>query len=293
MGGAVLVTGAAKGIGRACALRLDQAGFDVFAGVRKAVDGADLRSEAAGITPVLLDVTDAESIDRALAEVQAAAPGGLAGLVNNAGLAVAAPVEFLPSDELRRQLEVNVIGQVAVTRVALPLLRRGGGRVVNMGSIAGRIAFPFMGPYAASKFALRALTDALRLELRPSGLAVVLIEPGTIATPIWGTAVEAGDALTARLPAVAIDRYGGAIDAVRRRAAANTTGGLPPEVVAEVVLTALTTARPKPRYLVGRDAKMASVLEHVPDRLRDRILAGRIKRRDPGPATEPVVAPEP
>jgi NAD(P)-dependent dehydrogenase (short-subunit alcohol dehydrogenase family) len=293
MGGAVLVTGAAKGIGRACALRLHQAGFDVFAGVRKAVDGAGLRAEAAGITPVLLDVTDAESIDRAVAEVAAAAPAGLAGLVNNAGLAVAAPVEFLPSDELRRQLEVNVIGQVAVTRVALPLLRRGGGRVVNMGSIAGRIAFPFMGPYAASKFALRALTDALRLELRPSGLAVVLIEPSAIATPIWATAIEAGDALQARLPAVAIDRYGGAIDAVRRRAAANTTGGLPPEVVAEAVLTALTTARPKPRYLVGRDAKVAAVLEHVPDRLRDRILTGSVRRRDPAPATEPVVAPEP
>jgi NAD(P)-dependent dehydrogenase (short-subunit alcohol dehydrogenase family) len=170
-----------------------------------------------------------------------------------------------------------------------------------MGSIAGRVAFPFMGPYSASKFALRALTDALRLELRPSGLAVVLIEPSAIATPIWGTAIEAGDALRARLPAVAVERYGAAIDAVRRRAAANTTDGLPPELVAETVLTALTTARPKPRYLVGRDAKVVAVLERLPDRLRDRIIAGRVRARPevapaptPEPAsTSPQVAPEP
>jgi NAD(P)-dependent dehydrogenase (short-subunit alcohol dehydrogenase family) len=238
-------------------------------------------------------VTDAEAIERAVAEVEAAAPGGLAGLVNNAGLAVAAPVEFLPSDELRRQLEVNVVGQVAVTRAALPLLRRAQGRIVNMGSIGGRIAMPFIGPYSASKFALRAITDSLRLELRPWGLHVVLIEPGAIATPIWATAIEAGDALRARLPAAATERYGAALDAARRRAAANTTGGLPPEAVAEVVLTALTTAHPRPRYLVGRDARIAAVVERLPDRLRDRLIAGRAPSAGRPPRSVPADAPGP
>src|SRR5712691_5002789 len=181
--GAVVITGAASGIGEACALHLDKLGFCVFAGVRREVDGAALQGKASErLTPLLLDVTDAASIRFA---VEIVATGvvetGLAGLVNNAGITVAGPLEFLPVSELRRQLEVNVIGQVAVTQAFLPLLRRGQGRIVNMGSLAGRIATPFIGPYHASKFAMEALTDSLRMELRRWGMHVSLIEPGFIA----------------------------------------------------------------------------------------------------------------
>src|SRR6266568_4897165 len=162
--GSVVVTGASTGIGEACALRLDRRGFRVFAGVRREVDGGALKQKASSrLTPILLDVTDASSIKSAAAAVVAAlGEEGLSGLVNNAGIAIAGPLEFLPIDELRRQFEVNVIGQIAVTQAFLPLLRKGHGRIVNMGSIAGKSALPFTGPYCASKFALEALTDSLR-----------------------------------------------------------------------------------------------------------------------------------
>ena len=175
--GAVVVTGASSGIGRACALHLAALGLQVFAGVRRAEDGAALQAaSSARLTPMLLDVADETSI-RAATDTITAAVGeaGLAGLVNNAGIGVAGPLEFLPLAEFRTQLEVNVTGQLAVTQALLPLLRQGRGRIVNMGSIGGRIAAPFVGPYSASKFALEALTDALRMELRPWGLHVAIV----------------------------------------------------------------------------------------------------------------------
>ena len=175
----VLVTGASSGIGLASALRLAGAGWRVYGGVRTAADADALRQH--GIEPVELDVTDAAQIDAATAAVGPE----LDGLVDNAGIAVAAPLELVPLDELRRQLEVNVVGQIAVLQAVLPALRRARGRVVLMGSIGGRSALPFLGPYAASKHALEALADSLRVELRPFGLAVSIVEPGSIATPIW------------------------------------------------------------------------------------------------------------
>ncbi len=177
--GAVLITGASTGIGAACALHLDRLGFRVWAGVRRPSDGEALVGQASRqLTPIILDVTDSNSIAAALAGVGAGAGGdSLAGLVNNAGIVVAAPVEILPIAELRTQLEVNVIGLVAVTQAALPLLRLGRGRVVNIGSISGRMATPVIGAYAASKFAVEALTDALRVEVQPWGIDVALIEP--------------------------------------------------------------------------------------------------------------------
>src|SRR3972149_6942761 len=185
--GAVVVTGASTGIGRACVQRLDTMGFRVFGGVRREVDGESLKSETSDrVTPILIDVTDSVSIASA-AEVVAAAVGeaGLAGLVNNAGIPVPGPLEFLPLEDIRRQLEVNVIDQIAVTQAFLPLLRKGRGRIVNVGSIAGKFATPFLGPYTASKHAMEGLSDALRQELRPWGIHVALVEPGSIATPIW------------------------------------------------------------------------------------------------------------
>jgi NAD(P)-dependent dehydrogenase (short-subunit alcohol dehydrogenase family) len=290
--GTVLVTGASKGIGRATALHLERLGFSVLAGVRREADAAALRSAAGGrLTPVLLDVTDAGAI-RGAAAAAAAAAGerGLAGLVNNAGIAVAAPLEFLPSDELRRQLEVNVVGQLAVTRELLPLLRRGRGRIVNLGSVADRLATPFLGPYAASKFALRALSDSLRMELRRHGVEVVLIEPGVIATPIWSTSIAAGETLHRRLPPELDRYYGRALERVRARAEQAGRTGLDPDVVARAIAHALTTSRPRARYLVGRDARTAALVAALPDRVRDRLIAGaRRPPREPDvPASPPA-----
>src|SRR5574341_29762 len=178
----IVITGASTGIGEACALYLDELGYRVFAGVRRPSDGETLKAKAsARLTPVVMDVTDVASIDRAVETVkQAVGSVGLAGLVNNAGIGVGGPLEVVPLADLRKQFEVNVIGQVAVTQAFLPLLRQGRGRIVNMGSIAGRVVMPFMGPYSASKFALEALTDAMRLEFQPWGIQVSIVEPGAI-----------------------------------------------------------------------------------------------------------------
>lgn len=199
---AVVVTGASSGIGEACVLRLDGLGFRVFAGVRRQQDGDALRRKASErLAPVMLDVTDLLSAQSASDSVAAATGGvGLAGLVNNAGTAVAAPIEFLPLGELRRQLEVNVVGQIAVTQAFLPLLRQGSGRIMNIGSVSGRIASPLLGAYTASKFAMEGLTDTLRRELSPWGVAVSIVEPGRIATPIWEKSLKVADELLDALP---------------------------------------------------------------------------------------------
>jgi NAD(P)-dependent dehydrogenase (short-subunit alcohol dehydrogenase family) len=269
----VLVTGASSGIGEACALRLARAGWRVFAGVRRGEDAERLGSR--GTTPLRLDVTDADQI----AAAADAIGERLDGLVNNAGIALAAPLEFVPLDELRRQLDVNVVGQVAVTQAVLPALRRARGRIVNVGSIAGRSALPFLGPYAASKFALEAITDSLRVELRRWGIEVVVVEPASIATPIWKRSAARADELANGLPPEFTELYGEAIAVVRGAAAATDARAEPPERVAEVVEHALTAERPKTRYLVGRDARRRARLERLPDRLRDRLLLRALARR--------------
>jgi NAD(P)-dependent dehydrogenase (short-subunit alcohol dehydrogenase family) len=248
-----LVTGASSGIGQACAARLARNGWRVLAGVRREGDAPD------GTEEVLLDVTDADQIQAAAAGVD-----DLHGLVNNAGIAVAAPLEFLEPDRFRRQLDVNVIGQVAVTQAFLPALRRARGRIVFVGSIAGRSALPFLGPYAASKHALEAVADSLRVELRPFGVSVSIVQPGSIKTPIWTR--ERPDP-----PPESMALYGDRINAFRQIALRRGAGGAPPEDVAKVIEQALTAERPHTRYLVGRDAKLRAGFERLPDRLRDRI----------------------
>jgi NAD(P)-dependent dehydrogenase (short-subunit alcohol dehydrogenase family) len=256
----VLVTGASSGIGEACALRLARHGWRVLAGVRKPGDGP------AGIEEVLIDVTDEEQVRAAAGRVDE-----LYGLVNNAGIAIASPLEAIPLDELRRQLEVNVIGQVAVTQALLPALRRARGRVVFVGSIAGRSALPFLAPYAASKHAVEAIGDSLRMELSPWGIHVAVVEPGSIATPIWTKGAATADSIQERMPADTAGLYRARMDAFGRAAAAAGRRGVPPDVVAEVVEQALTAESPKTRYLVGRDAKLRAAFERLPDRWRDRV----------------------
>jgi len=273
--GAVVVTGASTGIGKTCALHLDKLGFQVFAGVRKEADGDALKREASTrLTPVFLDITDAASI-ASVADTVAAAVGdsGLVGLVNNAGIAVVSPLEFLPITELRHQLEVNAIAQIAVTQAFLPLLRQSKGRIVNIGSIIGRMAMPFLGSNSASKFAMEAFTDVLRMELRPWGISVSIIEPGYVATPIWEKAVAVANKSARNLPQQAHVLYGEAIAAAGKSAIKSGKAGIQAEVVAQAVAHALTAKRPKTRYLVGRDAKFVAVLiKFLPDRIRDWVV---------------------
>jgi NAD(P)-dependent dehydrogenase (short-subunit alcohol dehydrogenase family) len=255
-----LITGASSGIGQACAVQLVSSGWRVLAGVRRAGEAPD------GTEEVLLDVTAADQI-RAAADLV----DQLDGLVNNAGIAIAAPVEFVSPEELRHQLEVNLVGQVAVTQAFLPALRRAKGRIVFMGSIAGRSALPFLSPYAASKHALEAVADSLRLELRPFGIHVSIVEPGSIKTAIWARSAQRADELIAASDGELGDLYGERIAAFRQIALERGAAGAPAEKVAKVVLEALTVERPHTRYLIGRDARLRAGFERLPDRLRDRI----------------------
>jgi NAD(P)-dependent dehydrogenase (short-subunit alcohol dehydrogenase family) len=278
---AVVVTGASSGIGEASALQLATLGFDVFAGVRKEADGERLRSESDGkVVPLSIDVTDQDSISAAAGRVtEAVGERGLAGLVNNAGVAISAPLEFIPIKDLRQQLEINLIGQVAVTQAFLGLIRAGRGRIVNVSSIGGRIALPFAGPYAASKFGIEAISDSLRRELRPWGIEVSVIEPGSVATKIWDKGTAKARELSENLPAEGMELYGGAIAKMQRLAAETAARGMPPEEVAKDVIRDLTAPKPKTRYLVGRDAKMrARVSALVSDRTFDRLVARTLEK---------------
>ena len=255
-----LVTGASSGIGAACAVRLAGAGWRVLAGVRRAGDAP------AGTEEILLDVTNEDHVRVAAERIEE-----LHGLVNNAGIAIAIPLEFIPLEELRRQFEVNVVGQVAVTQAFLPHLRRSRGRIVFIGSIAGQSALPFLGSYAASKHALEAVADTLRVELRPFGIHVSLVQPGTIKTPIWTKSAAVADELANGAGAELAGLYGERIAAFRKVAQTRGAKGASPDEVARVVEEALTTERPRTRKLVGLDAKLRAGVERLPDRLRDRV----------------------
>jgi NAD(P)-dependent dehydrogenase (short-subunit alcohol dehydrogenase family) len=277
----VLISGASTGIGRASAIRLANAGWDVVAGVRKEADGESVRAESPErITPVILDVTDADTI-ASTAEAVRTAVGerGLAGLVNNAGVTVQGPLEFLPIEDLRRQLEVNVTGQIAVTQAMLPEIRKATGRIVNMGSVGGRVAHPFIGPYHASKFAIEALTDSLRKELRPWGIQVVVVEPGSMATEIWEKGAGAANDQLEKLLPRGRELYGQMLEKVRQVAVKTGERGGSPDKVAKVVENALTTNRPRPRYLVGPDAIAQVALNALlPARAFDAVEARYLER---------------
>jgi NAD(P)-dependent dehydrogenase (short-subunit alcohol dehydrogenase family) len=267
--GTVLVTGASTGIGEATVLQLATLGFDAVGAVRKDEDAE--RLEGRGIRTVRLDVTNADQIAAARDSL---ADTPLAGLVNNAGIAVAAPLEFLPIDRLRQQLEVNLIGQAAVTQAFLPALRSTRGRIVMVSSIGGRVALPLVSPYNASKFGLEGLSDSLRRELRGHGVDVILIEPGGVKTPIWNKAEKLADDMLEDVPPEAERVYGKLIAAVRAgtREIATKTGS-EPRAVAEAIGTALTSSRPRTRYVVGGDAKTRARMARVlPDRVMDRLI---------------------
>ena len=263
MRGTMVISGASTGIGRATALRLAGLGFDVLAGVRRESDAPE------GTTPVLLDVTDGDAIEALATRV---GTGPLAGLVNNAGVGVGGPVEHISLADWRRQFEVNLFGHVAITRALIPALRAGRGRIVNIGSIGGRTALPFAAPYTASKFAMHAFSDSLRVELHADGIRVALIEPGSIATEIWRKGDDTADQIEADLSPELRDRYRRGLAGARRATARAARTAIPPEKVAGVVEHALTARRPRGRYVVGADARIQALAAHLPAAATDRLL---------------------
>jgi NAD(P)-dependent dehydrogenase (short-subunit alcohol dehydrogenase family) len=270
----ILVTGASSGIGEACALRFDRLGWEVFAGVRRDEDGSRLEAGSSGrLVALRLDVTDEDSVEAAAAKIGAKVGAlGLTALVNNAGIALGGPVEYLAIEDWRRQFEVNVIGQVTVTKAMLPLIRPSAsrGRIVFIGSIGGRMASPFIAPYSASKHAIEAIAESMRHELADSGIRTVVVEPGAVRTPIWDKGQSTADDLESTLSPEAMQRYRGALAGLRKAMEFQERTGVEPAVVAKVVERAVTSPRPAARYLVGRDAKaMAVAARLLPDRARD------------------------
>jgi NAD(P)-dependent dehydrogenase (short-subunit alcohol dehydrogenase family) len=268
----VLITGASTGIGRAAALRLDAAGWKVFAGVRKESDAEALRGAGSELlTPLMLDVTDAGQIALAAERIAAETQDGLDGLVNNAGVAIPGPLETLSIDDFRRQIEVNMTGHVAVTQAMLPSIRTARGRIVFISSIGGRVALPLTGAYHAAKFGIEAVGDIFRQELRPWGISVSIVEPGSIDTPIW----ERGERTTDELATPEREAlYGKVVDRYRKVIKDTAERGIPPEKVAKVIEHALSADRPRARYLVGLEAKLGARLKLLlPTPVFDRIVA--------------------
>lgn len=283
---AVLITGASTGIGKEATLRLARKGCYVFAGVRNQ-DAAraleqSLEADAKGaIEAVQLDVTKPKSVEKALKVIsEKVGADGLIGLVNNAGIAVAGPIEVVPMEKIQEQFEVNVFGAIRMTQAALPLLRHGKGRIVNMSSISGRIATPGLGIYSASKFALEAVSDALRRELLSQNLHVALVEPGPIRTPIWEKAEGQSLGLKRELSADHEKLYGDMVVQIEKVARKTPKKARPASDVADAVAHALLAEKPKSRYLVGGEMKAVSWLANVaPDAVLDRLLMSQFGLR--------------
>lgn len=271
-----LVTGASTGIGRATALHLDRAGWRVFAGVRREEDADSLRvGGSERLVPSMLDVTDPDQVSAAAERIcSAVGEAGLDGLVNNAGIGLLGPLETLPIEDFRRTVEVNLIAHVAVTQALLPQVRAARGRIVFVSSVGGRMAMPFGSPYHAAKFGLEAVADSLRRELRPWGIEVVSIEPGSIDTPIWARANRAAEEIAARTPAAQEALYGSMLERFDAAVGRTASRGIPPERAARTIARALTSRRPRTRYPVGTDARTQMLAARfLPDRLLDRAIA--------------------
>lgn len=272
-----VVTGAATGIGWATAKVLLERGFRVFGNVLSAADADRLRGEFGAFgdafAPLIFDITDEAAVRTAAREVEAALDGAtLTGLVNNAGVSVAGPLLHVPVQAFRRQLEVNLTGAVIVTQAFAPLLgaagqrRRDPGRIVNISSLAGRNGIPFMGPYVASKFGLEGLSEALRRELLPFGVDVIVVAPGAVATPIWKEEPMAAGDPAYEAPIAAMQAYSRDL----------APKGLPPERIGEVIHEALTTARPKVRYTVSPSPLQTLLGDWLPRRTADRLIGRRL-----------------
>lgn len=277
----VLISGASTGMGAATARELARRGYHVLAGVRRQADAETLRTT--NLEPVILDITDPEQIAAVAGRIAAdPARRPLRAVVNNAGIAINAPVELLSMAEWRRQFEVNFFGHVALTQAVLPQLHASSGRVVNISSIGGKIAMPTYGAYAGAKFAMEAMSDALRRELAPHGVQVVVVEPGGVRTEMTGHGIERANSTLDALSPAERDRYGTLLQAIINQAAAFTTSGLPAEAAGRIIADAATVRRPRTRYTIGRDAAVLTRLSRIlPDRVLDRVLAANLRPHFP------------
>ncbi|HEV7703415.1 MAG TPA: SDR family NAD(P)-dependent oxidoreductase [Gemmatimonadaceae bacterium] len=270
------MTGTSSGIGRACALLLARQGFTVFAGVRKPADGEALQKDGGErVIPIQIDVTDHAAVTAAAKTVAVTLKSRgetLFALVNNAGIGLAAPLEFQPLADIKQAFEINVVGQIAVTQAFLPLLRESRGRVVNICSVGDRIAIPFGAALNGSKAAFALMSESLRLELRPFGMHVVIIDPGAITTPAVDKTLGDPDVLLARMAPDASRLYGTFFRSFLARAGKRERNGSPPTVVADAVLAAVRDAHPRRRYIVGKGARTLATLPRVlPAPLLDRL----------------------
>ena len=271
-----VVTGASTGIGAATAHELARRGFHVLAGVRRERDADAIR--APGIEPLIVDITDPDHVQNLATRIHDDPQRRrLRALVNNAGVGVNVPVETYPLDEWRCLFEVNLFGHIAVTQALLPALIRAQGRVVNISSVGGRIAMPTYGPYAATKFSLEAVSDAMRRELAPSGVRVVVVEPGAIKTEMPGRAIATAADLASRMTVTQRERYGALVHAINAQTAAHSGRGLPPQAAADVIARAVTVRHPRTRYTVGREAALLALVRVLPDRMLDRMLAAALR----------------
>ncbi len=272
----VLISGASTGIGRASAVHLARKGAVVWSGVRTQKSFDELtRMNVQGLKPIFLDVTDSKSIADAVSEIKKKS-GTLFGLVNNAGIAVGGPCEGVAMKNWRKQFDINFFGQIELTQACLPLIRESKGRILNMSSISGRIAGPFMGPYAASKYALEAFSDSLRREVRKYGVRVSIIEPGPIKTPIWEKSVAGAAEQKAELSAEMLSLYGSSLDKFLNVAAKYSETASPVALVVSAVEHALSSHSPKTRYPVGHGMRIAAHISNVmPDAWMDRLIRAK------------------
>lgn len=282
--GAVLISGASAGIGKATALLLDGLGYTVFAGVRSAEAGKDLQKESSSrLLPIILDITKPDCIYEAEQTVTQSlgTSGRLLGLINNAGIVIGGPIEFLAIDAFRQQMEVNVIGHIAVTQAFLPLLRKASGRIINVSSVAGHFALPYSGAYACSKFALEGLSDALRRELKSWRIPVILIRPGAVRTTIWDKSFIEGQRLAEQMTPQAKELYGAKLDAMEQVMRRGQKNGIEVERVAQVIRKALEAPRPKTRYPIGPDAFLAELSLLLPDWIKDWLIVKVMEKKLP------------
>ena len=276
-----IVTGASTGIGAATARELARRGFHVLAGVRRDRDADAIRGP--GIEPLIIDITIPDHIEALAARVHGDPQGrAVRALVNNAAIQANVPIEAFAIDEWRNMFEVNLFGQIAVTQALLPALIRSRGRVVNISSVGGKVAMATYGPYAGTKFALEAVSDSLRRELAPSGVQVVVVEPGAVRTEMLGRAIATADELMSAMTSEQSQRYGPLVHAVTTQAVSSTKSGLPADAAAKVIAKAVTARKPRTRYTVGRDAALITRLARLlPDRTLDRVLAAALRPHFP------------
>lgn len=275
---AILVTGASTGIGQRSCTDLANAGFLVFAGVRKLSDGEQFKNNP-NISTVLLDITNTEQIHEAHNTIsKRVGDHGLYGLFNNAGIAIGGPLELLPLDSLRNQFEVNVIAQISVTQIFLPLLRKAkGARLLFTGSQSGYFTKPYVAPYSASKHALEAVVNSLRFELRNMDIHVSLLQPGVIKTPIWNKSLDLGNEIEKQMDKKHYHFYESDMDFIKKGVSLSSHSGIDASVVGRDVLHVFNSDQPKIRYKIGMDAKITFLMSRLPDKMREFLVSKKIK----------------